>query len=466
MAASLGWITTIPAQAEDGNVSSSPAVEASEGAADAPQPGASDNSDAQPEVESSEEGDAAPSDGTDSDVSSSTESSPADDSVSSDAASTDGASDESTNGDTEANKSDDYAGSWDAVPGFSKAYRQYVTSLASRLSTVCGGNAQCAIGGLHDNGTVSISSGYKGTFTSQSANGIIAATTGAATQSATTYTFRVSANQTGKFAIKNTSALSGTRPSFIMAASGPFSANGAQSNYIYAGYLGDQRNGQKFAQAGDFSSWINTTSGRNVTGDQFLGKSSISLCGNSFCRNSASAEGNWLYFNNTTSKPITVNLVLTAQAHVSSNVKLSVSYSQFKNGDVVPVYRVYNRPYGKHHYTASLNEYRTLVRRGWQNEGTSFYASKTGKPVYRVYNRTYRVHHYTASAGEYRTLVKRGWRDEGIAFYTSNDGLRDVYRLYNNVAREHLFTSYNEYRSLGLREKDWQQENIAWSSLR
>ncbi|WP_219099556.1 hypothetical protein [Bifidobacterium pluvialisilvae] len=71
---------------------------------------------------------------------------------------------------------------------------------------------------------------------------------------------------------------------------------------------------------------------------------------------------------------------------------------------------------------------------------------------------------YTPDKYEYDVLKKRGWRGEGIAFRYASDGLKDVYRLYNPSSKEHLYSSYNEYRTLGLRTQ-WQQEHVAWSSL-
>lgn len=348
--------------------------------------------------------------------------------------------------------------SWSDIAGFNNAYTKYASGLSGRLSSVCRA-AGCKVAGLKDNGTISIKSGYQGTYSADASGGIITTSSDTTPQTATTYKFTVRPNHTGKFSIRNAGSVSGTRPSFIIAARGQFGKNGALSDYAYAGYLGDQKNGAKFASAGDFSSWLNSSS----RGDYFLGNSSVSLCTAGRCRNDSNSESNWVYFNNETNKTINVAVVLTAQGS-GGTTNLTVRYTDLNNSDAVPVYRVYNRTYRRHFYTASKTEYTRLVKQGWKNEGVSFKASKTGTPVYRMYFSYYRVHLFTANKGEYNALKKKGWRAEGIAFSFASDGLKDVYRLYNGYSREHIYTSYGEYKLLGL-NTDWKQERVAWSSL-
>ncbi|MBW3087463.1 hypothetical protein KIH77_01720 [Bifidobacterium sp. 82T24] len=264
--------------------------------------------------------------------------------------------------------------------GFNNAYTKYASGLTGRLASVCGSATGCKVAGLKDNGIISVQSGYQGTYSADAAGGIITTSSDTTPQTATVYKFTVRPNHTGKFSIRNAGTVSGTRPSFIIAARGEFGNNGAQSDYAYAGYLGDQKNGARFASAGDFSSWLNSSS----HGDYFLGNKSTTLCAVGRCQGGANSEGNWVYFNNGTKNTITVAVVLTAHG-AGIVAKLTVKYTELNNADAVPVYRLYHRGVGRHFYTSSRNEYITLQRRGWKNEGIAFKATKTGVPVYRLY---------------------------------------------------------------------------------
>lgn len=83
----------------------------------------------------------------------------------------------------------------------------------------------------------------------------------------------------------------------------------------------------------------------------------------------------------------------------------------------VPVYRLYNRHSGLHHYVAKTEERDALVKLGWRNEGISWYVrSDAGVKVYRLYNPHSGEHVYTTSYGEYQAVVKAGWHGEGVAW--------------------------------------------------
>ncbi|PLS30666.1 fibronectin [Bifidobacterium margollesii] len=135
----------------------------------------------------------------------------------------------------------------------------------------------------------------------------------------------------------------------------------------------------------------------------------------------------------------------------------------------VPVYRVYNRNSGLHHYTTSAAERNMLVRLGWRDEsrGASFVTVGRGtpgaRPVYREYNRRSGNHNWTLNKREHDMLVRLGWRDEGVAWYAPSNG-RPVYRLYNRNSGEHVYTtSYGEYRAVV--KAGWRGEGVAWRSL-
>ncbi|MBT1165571.1 glycoside hydrolase family 25 protein [Bifidobacterium simiarum] len=133
----------------------------------------------------------------------------------------------------------------------------------------------------------------------------------------------------------------------------------------------------------------------------------------------------------------------------------------------VPVYRVYNRHSGLHHYTRNAAERNMLVAKGWRNEGTSFVTVpgnvSGARPVYREYNRNDGNHNWTLNKAEHDMLVRLGWKDEGVAWYTPSSG-KDVYRLYNRNSGEHVYTmSYGEY--VAVQRAGWRGEHVAWKSL-
>jgi uncharacterized repeat protein (TIGR02543 family) len=138
-------------------------------------------------------------------------------------------------------------------------------------------------------------------------------------------------------------------------------------------------------------------------------------------------------------------------------------------GATQPVYRVYNKRSGLHHYTTNLNEKNALVKLGWKDEGASFNAAKQGsanglKPVYREYNPHNGNHNWTLNPSEHKTLVKLGWKDEGVAWYANPSGPVTVYRLYNPHSGEHVYTtSAKEYAAVGA--AGWHKEGTAWKGL-
>ncbi|PLS31767.1 internalin [Bifidobacterium margollesii] len=130
----------------------------------------------------------------------------------------------------------------------------------------------------------------------------------------------------------------------------------------------------------------------------------------------------------------------------------------------VPVYRVYNRRSGLHHYTTSAAEKNMLVGKGWRYEGVSFNAARIGSPVYREYNRRTGNHNWTMNAAEHNMLVRLGWKNENTAWTVNPNAGTKVYRLYNRNSGEHVYTtSYGEY--VAVQRAGWRGEGIAWKSL-
>ncbi|WP_165776764.1 InlB B-repeat-containing protein [Bifidobacterium simiarum] len=171
---------------------------------------------------------------------------------------------------------------------------------------------------------------------------------------------------------------------------------------------------------------------------------------------------------------------------VTSDLKLTARWTKNQTPQPtvkqVPVYRVYNRNSGLHHYTTNKAENDMLVRLGWrdENHGKSSFVTVSkdtpgARPVYREYNRRSGNHNWTLNKAEHDMLVRLGWKNEGVAWYTSPKG-QNVYRLYNpkpyhkpkngrgNGGGEHVYTtSYGEY--LAVIKAGWRGEGIAWQSL-
>lgn len=137
--------------------------------------------------------------------------------------------------------------------------------------------------------------------------------------------------------------------------------------------------------------------------------------------------------------------------------------------EMKPMYRLYNKNSGEHFYTGSQEERDTLIKEGWQDEGTGWYAPVNGgEDVYRLYNPE-GDHHYTTDANERDALVKLGWKDEGIGWKSFNgDGVNAVpiFRQYNpnEYIRNHNYTaSLNESQFLiGI---GWKDEKVGWYGL-
>lgn len=133
----------------------------------------------------------------------------------------------------------------------------------------------------------------------------------------------------------------------------------------------------------------------------------------------------------------------------------------------VPMYRLYNPYSGEHLFTKDSNEYATLPRYGWRQEGTAWTSPAEGTPVYRLYNPYSGDHHYTMDSNEYSVLPRYGWRQEGVGFHSSDPSQgKAIYRLFNShasVGTHHYTLDANEYATLP--RYGWTREGIAWYGL-
>lgn len=90
------------------------------------------------------------------------------------------------------------------------------------------------------------------------------------------------------------------------------------------------------------------------------------------------------------------------------------------------VYRLYQPGLKNHLYTTDKNEVKVLTSKyGWvtDNGGEALYYSGGSVPIYRVYNKGLNgMHHLTTDTNEYNTLPKFGWQQEGATLYATKLG--------------------------------------------
>ncbi len=89
-------------------------------------------------------------------------------------------------------------------------------------------------------------------------------------------------------------------------------------------------------------------------------------------------------------------------------------------------------------------------------------------PMYRVYNTVTGEHLYTSDEVERSYLINvAGWNDEGVAWYApAEDTASAIYRLYNpdpNYSEHHYTADQNEVQVLTT-QRGWNNEGIGWMS--
>ncbi|MFK4935511.1 hypothetical protein [Lactococcus garvieae] len=89
--------------------------------------------------------------------------------------------------------------------------------------------------------------------------------------------------------------------------------------------------------------------------------------------------------------------------------------------------------------------------------------------VYRLYNKVSMEHLYTADRYEYDNLPKlsKDWKREGINFqsYNTNQAnTKAVNRVYNPRSGEHLFTTDSNEVKVLTTQYGWKNEGVAWHS--
>lgn len=137
------------------------------------------------------------------------------------------------------------------------------------------------------------------------------------------------------------------------------------------------------------------------------------------------------------------------------------AYTQ-KTDENDEVYRFHNKINGDYLYTTSHTE-RDFIKNKlsywWDDDGVVFYAHKTQKgssvPVYRFYNKVSDQHLFTTSDNEKNfitTELSFWWKYEGISFYTyktEEDSTSPVHRFYSKTKDSYFFTiDAEEYNNL------------------
>lgn len=92
-------------------------------------------------------------------------------------------------------------------------------------------------------------------------------------------------------------------------------------------------------------------------------------------------------------------------------------------------------------------------------------STTSSQSVYRLYNKVSGEHLYTTSNYEYNSLniMNSGWSGEGVAWKAPKSG-KNVYRVYNPNSGEHLYTeSAYEVNSL-VHQNGWKSEGVAFYS--
>lgn len=179
-------------------------------------------------------------------------------------------------------------------------------------------------------------------------------------------------------------------------------------------------------------------------------------------------------------------MVLCLIALVLAGAVCIVARKGGSTSDTEAVYGLYNSDTGEYFYTADADERKSLVGKGWENQGVAWYTpdpqKSKGIPVYRLSNSSGREHIYTTSKNEVDTLREAGWKREGICWYSDEKPYDDtnvlkpsdathypyknaipVYRLYDskNFSNNHRYTTSKSERKKLIKE-GWQAEGVAW----
>ena len=84
--------------------------------------------------------------------------------------------------------------------------------------------------------------------------------------------------------------------------------------------------------------------------------------------------------------------------------------------------------------------------------------------MYRLYNRVSHEHLYTADARERDVLARGDWTYEGVGWVAPKRSSRPVYRLYNPILGDHHYTRDTNEVNVLTQYHGWRSEGVGWYS--
>lgn len=141
----------------------------------------------------------------------------------------------------------------------------------------------------------------------------------------------------------------------------------------------------------------------------------------------------------------------------------------------IPVYSL-SKTNGATFITADKNEYDSLVKAGWKDNGVVFYAdpagSNSGYQVYRLYNPNTGQHAWTADGSQVLSYQENGYQVQKTEFTSLSQlaqetappaGKELVYRFYVPATTSHLWTR-DVYERDCMIAAGYQYEGVGWHS--
>ncbi|MBR1440275.1 MAG: hypothetical protein IJ589_03520 [Lachnospiraceae bacterium] len=128
------------------------------------------------------------------------------------------------------------------------------------------------------------------------------------------------------------------------------------------------------------------------------------------------------------------------------------------------MYCLYNSANKEFLYTIDENEKNNLIST-WEYKGViCTLPDSSTTAVYRLYDPVSTQHLYTSDDAEISKLVGEGWTKEGIAYYVDDAHTAPVYRMFNPATGEHQFSGSNAHMS-SLEAGGWVKEGVAYYAL-
>ena len=128
------------------------------------------------------------------------------------------------------------------------------------------------------------------------------------------------------------------------------------------------------------------------------------------------------------------------------------------------LYCLYNSANKEFLYTIDENEKNNLIST-WEYKGViCTLPDFSATPVYRLYDPVSTQHLYTSDDAEIIKLVGDGWTKEGTAYYVDDAHTAPVYRMFNPATGEHQFSGSTS-QITSLEAGGWVKEGVAYYAL-